>query len=156
MKIEGHKVVSIHYTLKSDGVELDSSEGKDPLTYMHGAGGIIPGLERALEGQESGAEMQVEIPPEDAYGPVNEELIQAVPMSAFDGVEKVEPGMHFQATAQNGQAQNIRVVAVEGEEVTIDANHPLAGQTLNFDVQVEEVREPTDEEIRQVKSARGA
>ncbi|MDZ7684253.1 MAG: peptidylprolyl isomerase [Gammaproteobacteria bacterium] len=151
MKIEGQKVVSIHYKVSSDGVELDSSEGKDPLTYMHGAGGIIPGLERALEGKEPGEEMQVEIPPDEAYGPVNDELIQSVPKTAFDGVEKVEPGMQFQATTQTGQAQNITVVKVEGEEVTIDANHPLAGQTLNFDVKVEEVREPTDEEMQQVQ-----
>lgn len=150
MKIEGQKVVSIHYKVSSDGVELDSSEGKDPLTYMHGAGGIIPGLEKALEGHEEGAEMTVEIPPEDAYGAVNDELIQAVPKSAFDGVEKVEAGMQFQATGQNGQTQNITVVKVEGEEVTVDANHPLAGQTLNFEVKVETVREPTDEEVQQV------
>lgn len=152
MKIEGQKVVSIHYTLTSDGVELDSSKDRGPLTYLHGAGNIIPGLEQALEGHEEGAQMQVEIAPEDAYGPVNDELIQAVPMSAFEGVDKVEAGMQFQARTQDGQAQNIRVVKVEGEEVTVDANHPLAGQTLNFDVAVEEVREPTADELNQLQA----
>ncbi len=150
MKIEGQKVVSFHYTLTSEGVEIDSSKGRDPLTYLHGGGGSIPGLERALEGNEAGAEMQVEIAPEDAYGPVHEQLIQVVPISAFEGVEKVEPGMQFQATGPNGQGQQITVTKVEGEEVTIDANHPLAGQTLNFEVQVTEVREPTPEELSQL------
>lgn len=147
MKIEGQCVVSIHYKLTSEGVELDSSEGKAPLTYLHGAGGIIPGLEQALEGCAQGDDLSVDIQPEDAYGPVNDELIQNVPKSAFEGVDKVEPGMQFQASGQNGAVQNITVVKVEEEEVTIDANHPLAGRELHFDVSVEEVREPTAEEL---------
>ncbi|MEX0941111.1 MAG: peptidylprolyl isomerase [Pseudomonadales bacterium] len=150
MKIEGQKVVSIHYTLTSDGVELDSSKGREPLTYLHGGGGIIPGLEKALEGREAGEDLSVVIEPEEGYGPINDELIQNVPKTAFEGVEKVEPGMQFQASGQNGAVQNITVVKVEEEEVTIDANHPLAGQTLEFDVKVEEVREPTAEELQQV------
>jgi len=152
MKIEGQCIVSIHYTLTSEGIELDSSEGRDPLTYLHGAGGIIPGLERALEGCAAGDDVSVDIEPAEAYGDVNEELIRSVPRAAFDGVEKVEPGMQFRATGQNGAVQNITVVEVVDDEVTIDANHPLAGQTLHFDVSVEEVREPTPEEIQQSRS----
>lgn len=150
MKVEAQKVVSIHYTLTSDGVELDSSKGREPLTYLHGGGGIIPGLEKALEGREAGEDLSVVIEPEEGYGPVNDDLIQNVPKTAFEGVEKVEPGMQFQASGQNGAVQNITVVKVEEEEVTIDANHPLAGQTLHFEVKVEEVREPTPEELQQV------
>ncbi|MCB1691288.1 MAG: peptidylprolyl isomerase [Pseudomonadales bacterium] len=149
MKIAPQCVVSIHYTLTSEGEELDSSKERGPLTYLHGAGNIIPGLEQALEGCEKGDDFQVEIPPEDAYGPHNEQLVQAVPKSAFDGVEKVEPGMQFQATNQNGGVQNITVVQVAEDEVTVDANHPLAGKTLQFDVSVEEVREATAEELTQ-------
>ncbi|MEX2327622.1 MAG: FKBP-type peptidyl-prolyl cis-trans isomerase, partial [Pseudomonadales bacterium] len=119
-------------------------------TYLHGGGGIIPGLEKALEGREAGEDLSVVIEPEEGYGPINDDLIQNVPKTAFEGVEKVEPGMQFQASGQNGAVQNITVVKVEEEEVTIDANHPLAGQTLEFDVKVEEVREPTPEELQQV------
>lgn len=151
MKIQGQCVVSIHYTLTSDGIELDSSKGREPLTYLHGAGGIIPGLEKALEGCEPGENVNVVIEPEEGYGPVNDDLIQDVPKSAFDGVDKVEPGMQFQATGQNGAVQNITVVEVGEEQVTIDANHPLAGRTLHFDVDVEEVREPTTEELQQTQ-----
>jgi FKBP-type peptidyl-prolyl cis-trans isomerase SlyD len=147
MKIEGQCVVSIHYTVTSEGVELDSSKGKDPLTYMHGASSIIPGLERALEGREAGDDVSVTIEPNDAYGEAREELVQNMPRSAFEGVDKVEPGMQFQASGQNGQVQNITVVKVEDDEVTIDANHPLAGKTLEFDVVIDSVREPTDEEL---------
>lgn len=151
MKIAGQCVVSIHYTLTSEGVELDSSKGRGPLTYMHGSGGIIPGLERALDGCEPGDDISVDVEPADAYGEVNEDLISQVPRSAFDGVDKVEPGMQFQATDQQGVARNITVVKVEEDAVVIDANHPLAGQQLHFDVSVEEVREPTNQELQQTR-----
>lgn len=149
MKIADQCIVSFHYTLTSDGIELDSSRGRDPLTYMHGSGGIIPGLERALAGCEPGDDLSVDIAPEDAYGEINEQLIHQVPISAFEGVEKVEPGMQFQATGQNGAVQHVTVVKVEEDVVIIDANHPLAGQALHFDVTVEDVREPSADEIRQ-------
>lgn len=149
MKIAGQCVVSIHYTLTSEGIELDSSKERGPLTYLHGAGGIIPGLEKALDGCEPGDDVSVDLEPADAYGEVNEALISQVPRSAFDGVEKVEAGMQFQATDQRGAVQNITVVEVQEENVVIDANHPLAGQPLHFDVTVEEVREPTSEELKQ-------
>ncbi len=148
MKIAENKVVSIHYELtNTTGEVLDSSLDKDPLTYLHGTGGLIPGLEKALDGHGVGDEMDVEIAPEDAYGPVNEELIQSVPLSAFEGVDKIEPGMNFQATGNEGEEQRITVVAVSEEDVTIDANHPLAGETLRFNVSIKAVRAATDEEL---------
>jgi FKBP-type peptidyl-prolyl cis-trans isomerase SlyD len=147
MKIAQHQVVSIDYELKNDdGDVLDTSAGQQPLTYLHGTGGLIPGLEKALEGKAAEDELQVSIPPEEAYGEFNEDLVQKVSKAAFEGAEKVEAGMQFQAQGNNGEVQRIMVVEVEGDDVTIDANHPLAGQTLHFSVQVREVREATEEE----------
>lgn len=148
MKIAENTVVSIHYELTStEGEVLDTSKDKDPLTYLHGTGGLIPGLEKALAGHEVGDAMDVEVAPEEAYGPVNSELIQAVPRTAFEGVDKIEPGMRFEATGQNGEPQPITVAAVEEESVTIDANHPLAGATLRFNVSIEKIRAATEEEL---------
>lgn len=148
LMIGDNVVVSIHYTLTDEGGEiLDSSEGAEPLSYLHGAGNIIPGLERALVGKTSGTDLQVSIAAEDGYGEVQPELIQQIPAGAFQGVEKVEPGMTFEAQDQQGNVRRISVKSVEGDEVTIDANHPLAGMQLNFDVQVVDVRDATAEEI---------
>jgi FKBP-type peptidyl-prolyl cis-trans isomerase SlyD len=147
MKIAPNQVVSIDYELKNDdGEVLDSSAGQEPLTYLHGTGGLIPGLEKALEGKAAEEELEVTIAPEEAYGEFDDTLVQKVTTAAFEGVEKVEPGMQFQAQGNNGELQSITIVAVEGDDVTIDANHPLAGQTLHFAVQIRNVREATDEE----------
>ena len=147
MKIAENSVVSIHYRLTDDeGEELDSSSGA-PLVYLHGAGNIIPGLEDALEGQGVGDQLEVIVQPEDAYGPVDPELIQAVPRSAFKGVDKLEPGMQFQMEDPEGHIQEVVVQEVKGQEVSIDANHPLAGQVLYFAITVEAVRRATAEEL---------
>ena len=146
--IENNRVVSMHYKLTDDsGNVLDSSEGSEPLNYLHGAGNLIPGLEKALAGREQGDSLQVVVEPADAYGDVRPEMIQAVDRSAFQGVENVEPGMTFQAQGPDGATQRIVVTDVEGDSVTVDANHPLAGVQLHFDVQVVGVREATEEEI---------
>lgn len=141
-------VVSMHYKLTDDeGNVLDSSEGADPMTYLHGADNIIPGLEKALTGKVEGDSMQVKVSPEEGYGEPRPEMIQVVPLSAFQGVESVEAGMTFETQSPEGHVQHIIVKAVEDEEVTIDANHPLAGVSLNFDVEIVNVREATEEEI---------
>jgi FKBP-type peptidyl-prolyl cis-trans isomerase SlyD len=141
-------VVSMHYKLTDNSGEvLDSSEGAQPLNYLHGAGNIIPGLERALVGKTEGDSLQVEIKPEDAYGEVRPDMIQVVPRAAFQGVESIEPGMAFEARGDGGAAQRIVVKEVSGDEITVDANHPLAGVELNFDVQIVNVRAATEEEI---------
>jgi FKBP-type peptidyl-prolyl cis-trans isomerase SlyD len=148
MKIEDNRVVSIHYVLTNDeGETLDSSDGKDPLTYLHGTGSLIPGLERELAGKMIGDELDAVIAPSDAYGEQDDALIRAVSRSAFEGVESLEPGMQFQASGENDAVQVITVVKVEEDLVTVDANHPLAGVTLNFSVKIEDVREATGEEI---------
>lgn len=148
MQIAKDKVVSVDYTLTdSAGQVLDTSKGKGPLDYLHGAGGIIPGLERALEGRSPGDQLTVQVPPEEAYGTRDEAMIQSVPRAAFPGVQKIEPGMQFQANA-GGQTRIVTVVGVEPDSVRIDANHPLAGKTLNFDVTVVDVRTASPEELQ--------
>lgn len=141
-------VASIHYTLTNEAGEiLDSSEGQEPLSYLHGAGNLIPGLEQALLGKAAGSSMQVSIAPADAYGEIEPERIQVVPRTSFQGVEIIEPGMAFESRDPEGRTLRIVVKSVDGDEITIDANHPLAGQQLNFDVQVVDVRDASAEEI---------
>ena len=148
MKIAQNAVVSIHYELADESGEIiDSSKGGDPLTYLHGNQNLIPGLERELEGRETGDELDVRIEPQDAYGEVNDQLIKQVPRSAFEGVDQIEPGMQFQATNNDGAVQQITVIEAGEDQVTIDANHPLAGVTLFFSVKVGDIREATAEEI---------
>lgn len=145
--IADQKVVSLNFTVK-DGEEqiIDSSEGGAPLVYLHGQKNIIPGLEAALEGKAIGDEFDVTIEPEEGYGEYNEEILQVMPKEAFQGVETIEPGMVFTAQTQNGPVQ-LAVTKIEGEEVTVDPNHPLAGKTLNFTGSVIEVRDATEEEL---------
>ncbi len=146
MQITDKKAASFHYTLTNEaGETLDSSKGAEPLTYLHGAGNIIPGLEQALEGKEAGDKFKVTIDAENAYGEKQPEMVQVVPKSMFDGMP-VEPGMQFQAQVSSGPGI-ITVIEVNGDEVTIDGNHPLAGEALTFEVEVTEVRDATDEEI---------
>jgi FKBP-type peptidyl-prolyl cis-trans isomerase SlyD len=147
MQVERDTVVHIHYTLRNEaGQVLDSSDGADALAYLHGHGNLIPGLERALEGKAAGDKLNVKVAASDAYGDHDPALVQDVPRSAFQGVEDVKVGMRFQAQSNQG-ARTVVVTGVEGDQVTIDGNHPLAGQPLNFEVEVTEVRAATDEEL---------
>ena len=148
MTISKNNVVSIHYTLKDDaGKTIDSSVGEEPLKYLHGAGNIIPGLENALEGLDAGDQKQVTIEPKDGYGEVIAELVQTMPRESFAGIDNIEEGMEFQAQTESGGTQYVVVTQIEGDEITVDGNHALAGQTLHFDVTVDEIREATEEEI---------
>ena len=147
MQISDQKVVHIHYTLTNDdGEVLDSSEGHGPLAYIHGIGNLIPGLENALNGKTAGDKLSVSIAPEEGYGLRDEDLIQTVPKGAFQGVQTIEPGMQFHAESPEGM-QLVTVLEVRGDEVVLDGNHPMAGMTLHFDVEVGEVREATAEEL---------
>lgn len=147
MQIAKNAVVAIDYTLTdTEGQVLDTSEGRGPLNYLHGAGNIIPGLERALEGKAEGEKLQVTVPPEEGYGQRDDALVQQVPKKLFAETAEPEPGMQFQAQGPQG-TQLLTVVEVQEEQVTVDANHPLAGRELSFDVAVVNVREATPDEI---------
>ena len=148
MNVAPDKVVLIHYTLKDDkGNVLDTSSGGDPLAYLHGQGNIVLGLEKALEGKQVGDKVDVRVTPDEGYGVRDEKLVQSVPRRAFGSIKKIEPGMQFHAQYSHGHAQVITVKHVKGDMVTIDGNHPLAGEHLNFAVEITGVREPTSEEI---------
>lgn len=148
MKIEDDKVVGIHYTLKdNDGNTIDSSAGKDPLYYLHGYGQLVPGLEDELEGKALKASFNVKVSAEDGYGDYNKELVYVLDRSKFPEPEKVEVGMMFTSKTESGQF-NLNVVGVDGDKITLDANHPLAGKELNFDVEVMDIRDATKEEIK--------
>jgi len=148
MQIAKDTVASFHYTLTDDSGEiLDASEEGKPFAYLHGHEQIIPGLEAALEGKAAGDAFEVTLAPEDAYGEHDPALVERVPREAFQGVERIEPGMMFQAQTPDGGVQVVRVVNVDGDEVVVDGNHPLAGRTLRFKVRVVNVRAATEDEI---------
>ncbi|MCW8806991.1 MAG: peptidylprolyl isomerase [Rhodanobacter sp.] len=147
MQISQNSVAAFHYTLTDDkGQVIDSSEGRDPLTYLHGSGQIVPGLEKQMEGRKVGDKFNAEVAPEEGYGVHHAELMQEVPKSAFQGVEDIQPGMQFQGRGPQGEI-NVTVARIEGDTVFIDGNHPLAGQTLHFAIEVTEVRDASAEEL---------
>lgn len=132
--------VKIHYTgTLDDGTQFDSSEGREPLEFELGSGQVIPGFEKAVDGMAVGDSKQVNIPPEDAYGPRHEQMIQEVPKSALPDDLEPEIGMGLQAQGQDGQVLNLTVSAVGEDSITVDGNHPLAGKALNFDLQLVEI-----------------
>lgn len=147
MQVDDNTVVFIHYTLTNDeGELLDKSSEDDPLGYLHGHGNIIAGLESALLGRSAGERLDVSVAAEDGYGERLEGLVQDVPLGAFEGIDSVQPGMSFQAETDDGP-HPVVVVEVEGDVVTVDGNHPLAGLTLHFQVEIHRVREATSTEL---------
>jgi len=146
-KIEANKAVEIHYTLTNDaGETVDTSRGEAALPYIHGNENLVPGLEKELEGKKVGYKIKTSIAPADGYGEVNPEMTQAVPRDVFQFDGEIEVGMRFEAEAEHG-VELVTVIAVDKDTVTIDANHPLAGETLNFDVEVVSIRDATSEEL---------
>lgn len=142
------KVVTIHYTLRDDSGEvLDTSNGGQPLDYLHGAGNIVPGLESGLSGRKQGESLRVRVPPEEGYGVQDPRGLQKVPRGSFPAELELEPGMQFGAEDEQGGRTTIWIRDVVGEEVTIDLNHPLAGKTLEFEIMIAGVRDATREEI---------
>ncbi|MDH5784831.1 MAG: peptidylprolyl isomerase [Chromatiales bacterium] len=147
MQISANMVVSIDYTLTDDqGTVIDSSEGRGPLAYLHGCNNIIPGLENALEGKSTGDSLQVKVLPAEGYGERSDDLTQAVPKEMFEESDSIQVGMQFQTMTDSGP-QVVTVIAIDDEHVTVDGNHPLAGENLNFDVTIVEIRQASAEEI---------
>jgi FKBP-type peptidyl-prolyl cis-trans isomerase SlyD len=149
MQVTRGSVVSFNYTLTDDdGNILDSSENCDPLVYLHGYENIIPGLEDALEGTETGHKSQVVVDAGDAYGEVDQGAIFEVPRDQFPEDMPLEPGMQFMAETPSGDVA-LRVVGANETDVTVDGNHPLAGMRLHFDVEIIDVRAASEEELEQ-------
>jgi FKBP-type peptidyl-prolyl cis-trans isomerase SlyD len=146
MNITENTIATIHFTVcSSDGTQIDSSVDGEPMVFLQGSHFLIQGLEDELEGKTVGDKFVIDIAPSLAYGERHEELVQAVPKSMFTEME-VTPGMTFRATTDDGE-QSVMIIDVTDEDVVVDGNHPLSGLTLNFDVEVLEVREATEEEI---------
>lgn len=147
MSIATDSVVTIHYTLRDEaGNTLDSSAGSDPIAYIHGHGNIVPGLERQLEGKSKGDKLNVQLAPADGYGEYHKELVQQVPRRQLKGISNVTVGMRLQAQTPDG-ARVVTVTHVASDMVTIDGNHPLAGKSLSFEVEITDVRQATQEEL---------
>ena len=148
MLISRDKVVRFDYTLTDDSAEvLDSSEGGEPLTYLHGSGSIIPGLESALEGKRAGESLSVRIAAVDAYGERDEDLVQSVPREMFEDSDSIQVGMQFQSGDPDGETRIVTVVDADTASITVDGNHPLAGVPLNFAVTIVDVRDASSEEL---------
>jgi FKBP-type peptidyl-prolyl cis-trans isomerase SlyD len=147
MSISPDQVVSIHYTLRDDtGEVIDRSAEGEPLAYLHGRGQLIPGLERELTGREVGDRLEVKIAPADGYGEYDRELVQRVPRRALKGVGQPRVGLRLQTQTPDGP-RAVTVTQLSGDMVTLDGNHPLAGKTLHFQVEVAAVRGATEEEL---------
>lgn len=148
MKVSENKVVLFHYALvNSTGEVLDGSRGGNPLPYLHGHKNIVPGLEAAMDGREVGDKFEVVVPPEQGYGQRDEAKVQVIDRQAFADFTELEEGMVCQMEDDNGELQLVGITKIEGEDVTVDANHPFAGIELKFDVEIMEVRDATAEEL---------
>jgi FKBP-type peptidyl-prolyl cis-trans isomerase SlyD len=149
MQVGKHAVVTIDYTLRNpEGGIVDTSTGPDrePLPYIHGTGSLIPGLEESLEGMNAGERVQVTVPPEKGYGVRDERLVAVYPRSAFGNVD-VKVGAQFRTQTAGGVHSVVTITKIEGDKVTVDGNHPLAGIPLSFDVTIRDVRAATPEEL---------
>ena len=148
MQITKNRVATIHYELTtSDGIVVDSTQDSEPMAYLHGHDNIIPGLEKALEGKKAGDKLVVTVlPGEGGYGEYDDALLQQVPRADFEGIDNLNVGMRFRATTDVGEIP-VTIADIQGDAVIVDANHPLAGLDLNFDVSVVDVRNATPEEL---------
>lgn len=147
MQIGKNSVVTLNYTLKNDqGDTLDESQDASFL-YLHGAGGIIPGLEGQLEGKTAGDSFQAHIEPADGYGERDDSMVQTVSRDMFEADHPIEEGLQFHAESPEGDMLTVTITKVDGDNITIDGNHPLAGIALNFDINIVDIREASSEEI---------
>ncbi|MDZ4262714.1 MAG: peptidylprolyl isomerase [Pseudomonadota bacterium] len=147
MQIGNNKVAVITYTLTDNsGTVIDQATTQEPFAFIQGTGNIIPGLEKALDGKRVGDNINITVEPAEGYGERDDALTQVLAKDMFEGVDEITPGMQFHAQTPNGMSI-VTVTAVESDQVTIDGNHPLAGVVLNFDVNVLEIRDATEDEI---------
>ena len=147
MKISKQCVVTLHYTLTNEENQQLDSSGKEPLVYLHGRGNLIAGLEQELDGKETGDRFQTTIKPALAYGEVDPKLFANVPRTLLADIDDLHVGLELQSENQDGYMQKLIVDAIGEDSVTVNANHPLAGMTLHFDVTIENVRQATEEEV---------
>lgn len=147
MIAEKDKVVTFHYTLKNaEGEQMETSRDKQPMSYLHGANNIIIGLEKAMEGRSVKDEFSVTVAPEEAYGTRNEANVQRIPLKRLKGIGKISPGQILNLQTNQGPVQ-VTVLRVGRFNVDVDANHPLAGQALTFDIEITEIRDASEEEL---------
>lgn len=148
MNIAKDAAVSIDYTLKDDeGTVIDTSQGEEPLVYLHGHGQIVPGLERALDGKKVGDSFKVDVEAKDGYGEHDAERVMEISKKDLPKGMKPQVGMQLAAEAHDGEQVPVWIVAVQDDVVILDGNHPLAGKTLHFEIKVAEVRKATSEEL---------
>lgn len=149
MIVEKHKAVSINYVVYNDNDEMiDSTQNHGPLMYLHGASNILAVLEKALEGKTQNSRVRVSVPPTEGYGEYIEEMAQSIPLSEFPDADKIKVGVQFQLDTPQGP-RIATITAVEDETFTLDMNHPMAGMTLHFDIEVADIRDATPQEIEQ-------
>lgn len=149
MQVAATKMVKINYTLKDkDGVLIDASPDGEPLEYMHGVGSLIPGLEKQMAGMQIGEKKHVVVEPAEGYGEYDENLVQTISRDRFDADFPIEVGQQFQAQTPEGTgAFMVRVTKISDDGITVDGNHELAGKQLHFDIEVVDVRDPTEQEL---------
>ncbi len=148
MTIQQDKAVTMHYHLtNADGQVLDSSRGSDPLTYLHGTGTIIAGLERELTGLDIGATKTVQVAAADGYGEYDTNRVQTLSRQALQGVDNLEVGMQLQGRGPDGQTLMVYVTEIHDDTVIVDENHPLAGMDLTFEIEIIAIRDATSEEL---------
>lgn len=147
MQISTNSVVTLNYTLKNDQGEILDESKDDSFLYLHGSGGIIPGLEGKLEGKSVGEEFSAHVEPVDGYGERDDSMVQTVPRNMFEADHPIEEGVQFHAESPEGDQLTVTVTNIDGDNVTVDGNHPLAGIALNFDIKIADIREASEEEI---------
>jgi len=136
MGIQMGSQVSFDYTLNVDGKVVETSQNKSPLSYVHGTGQIVPGLEKQLEGLIEGDEKEVIVVPEEAYGPNDPKAIKEVPRSMLPKEAQPQTGMYLQMQSPDGRSFTVKIIEIKEESVMLDFNHPLAGKTLNFKIKI--------------------
>ncbi|MCL1635270.1 peptidylprolyl isomerase [Luteimonas sp. SX5] len=148
MEIADRRIATIHFTLfDHEGKQVGSTHGHDPLVHMYGTGGIVPGLEKALAGKNAGDRFEVEVAPEEGFGPHHPELVQTLPRSTFNGAQAPSVGRKLIAQTSKGPLE-VRVTGLDGDTITVDGNHPLAGKPFRLEVEILEVRVPTPQELQ--------